>query len=393
MNNFNNLKVAFNDKSNHDLRRAYLLFKIISIPLISKFSIKLLKLCLKLKLPVKLLIKSTVFKHFCGGTTINNCSDTIDLLWKSNVGTILDYSAEGKKTNNDFDNVMHEIIKTIIKSKNHESIPFTVFKFTGIVKFSLLEKISEKKILSKNEQNEKEKFLDRVEKICRTAKENQVRILIDAEESWIQEAIDKIVLMMMKKFNTDECWIYNTIQMYRKDRIKYLKNLIGDTSKEKYFIGLKIVRGAYHSQEIIKSEENNYSSPVHRYKTKTDEDFNKAIKICVENLNIISICLGTHNEKSTLLLTSLMKKHNIQNNDNRIFFSQLLGMSDHISYNLSKNGYNVAKYVPYGPVKEVIPYLIRRAEENTSITGQMGRELTNIVKERDRRKKDNITCG
>lgn len=386
---FNNLKIAFSDKSNSDLNRAYLLFKSISNPNFSRILTSVLKICLWLKIPISPIIKATVFKHFCGGTNIKNSQKKIEFLWKSHIGTILDYSAEGKKSEEDFNHVMEETIQTIYQAKSEKSIPFSVFKFTGLTHFSLLEKISLKLPLSEKELEEKKNFINRVENICKTAAENKVPIFIDAEESWIQEAIDQLTLEMMRKFNIDGCWIYNTIQMYRIDRINYLNNIIDISIKEKFFLGLKIVRGAYHQREIERSKEKGYPTPVHLNKVNTDKDYNDALKICIKNSNIISICAGTHNEKSSLLLTKLMKENGFNKNDKRFYFSQLLGMSDHISYNLSKNGYNVAKYVPYGPVKEVMPYLIRRAEENTSISGQMGRELSNIIEEKNRRKYEN----
>lgn len=382
---FNNFKVAFSNKSNSDLNRAYLLFKSISNPTISRLLTSVVKICLWLRLPISPIIKVTVFKHFCGGTTITDSQKTIESLWKSSIGTILDYSAEGKKSEEDFNHVMEETIRTILKAKSEESIPFSVFKFTGLTHFSLLKKISSEYPLSEKEQKEKENFIYRVERICKTAAENKVPIFIDAEESWIQDTIDNLTLDMMKKFNKTECWIYNTLQMYRNDRLSYLKELLELAEEEKFLLGLKIVRGAYHEQEIERAKEKGYACPVHTVKEDTDKDYNESLRICVKNSNFISICAGTHNEKSSLLLSELMKENSLNKNDKRFFFSQLLGMSDHISYNLSENGYNVAKYVPYGPVKDVLPYLIRRAEENSSIAGQMGRELANITKEKKRR--------
>jgi proline dehydrogenase len=383
---FNNLEVAFSDKSNSDLNRAHLLFKTISSPIMSKLLTSVVKICLWLKLPISPMIKATVFKHFCGGTTIGNSKKVIDKLWESHIGTILDYSAEGKKSEEDFKHVEEETIRTILKSKKEDSIPFSVFKFTGLTHFSLLEKIDNNSVLTEQEEVEKELFLSRIENICKTAVENKVPIFVDAEESWIQSAIDSITMDMMKKYNKEEVWIYNTLQMYRNDRITYLNEIVEDINNNNYFVGLKLVRGAYHEQEMERSKQKNYPCPVHTLKENTDTDYNKAIKICIENIDKISVCAGTHNEESSALLMDLMQKHNIQKGDKRIFFSQLLGMSDHISYNIANSGYNVVKYVPYGPVKDVLPYLIRRAEENTSIAGQMGRELTNIIEEKKRRR-------
>ncbi len=384
---FNNLKTAFEDKSDSDLNRAYFLFKTISNPIISKLLTTLVKMAMWLRIPVDKIIKATVYKHFCGGTTIEDSSNTIQKLWKFKIGTILDFSAEGKESESDFNKVMQETLESLQKAKETDSIPFSVFKITGLARFALLEKISANIKLSKEEEKEKIDFEKKVEKICQTSSDNKVPIFIDAEESWIQNAIDNLVIKMMQKFNTNEAWIFNTLQLYRKDRINHLDNLIEKARLEKFFIGLKLVRGAYHEKEIKRAKDMNYTCPVHKIKEDTDKDYDKALKICINNKDIISICAGTHNEESSALLVNLLKIKNISNNDQKVYFSQLLGMSDNISYNIAKNGYNVAKYVPYGPVRDVLPYLIRRANENTSISGQMGRELSNIIAEKKRRKK------
>ena len=383
---FNNLKTAFEDKSDRDLKRAYLLFKTISNPLISKTITKLVKIAIWLRLPVESIVKATVYKHFCGGITIEDSTKTIKKLWKSKIGSILDFSAEGKESELDFNNVMQETIESLEKAQKTDSIPFSVFKPTGLARFDLLEKLSNNKKLTKEEEKEKTDFEAKIENICQTASKNRIPVFVDAEESWIQNAIDNIILKMMQKYNTKHTWIYNTIQLYRKDRILYLQKIISKAKENNFFIGLKLVRGAYHEKEIKRAENMNYPCPVHKRKQQTDNDYNKALKICIENLDIVSICAGTHNEESSTLLINLLTEYKISNNDKRVYFSQLLGMSDNISYNTAKKGYNVAKYVPYGPVRDVIPYLIRRANENTSISGQMGRELSNIIAEQKRRK-------
>ena len=288
MTHFNNLEVAFSDKSNADLNRAHLLFKTISSPLLSKLLTSVVKICLWLKLPITPIIKATVFKHFCGGTTIKNSQKVMDKLWESHIGTILDYSAEGKKSEEDFTHVMEETIRTILKSKNEKSIPFSVFKFTGLCSFSLLEKMSDNSVLTEKEEIEKELFLSRIENICKTAFENKVPIFIDAEESWIQNTIDSITMEMMSKYNKEEAWIYNTLQMYRNDRITYLNEIVSDIKENNYFVGLKLVRGAYHEQEIERAKEKGYPCPVHTIKENTDTDYNKAIRICIE----IALCRG-----------------------------------------------------------------------------------------------------
>lgn len=383
---FDNIKIAFEDKSDKDLNRAYLLFKTISNPIISKTLTTFVKIALWLHLPINGIIKATVYKHFCGGTTINNSQGTIDKLWRSHIGTILDFSAEGKDSETDFNRAMNETIASINKAKTEKNIPFSVFKPTGLTRFSLLKKISSNQILTKEEEIEKQKFEGRIENICKTSSENRVPLFIDAEESWIQNAIDEIAIVMMKKFNTQEAWIFNTLQLYRNDRIAHLEMLLRIAKEQNFFIGLKLVRGAYHEQEIERAKKKGYPYPVHIIKEDTDNDYNKALTLCIENINIISVCAGTHNENSSALLVELLEKHKISKNDKRVYFSQLLGMSDHISYNAAKEGFNVVKYVPYGPVKDVLPYLIRRAEENTSIAGQIGRELTNIINEKKRRR-------
>tara|TARA_B100000214_G_scaffold74256_1_gene49963 strand:+ start:2758 stop:3918 length:1161 start_codon:yes stop_codon:yes gene_type:complete len=385
---FNNLKVAFSDKSDRDLNRAYFLFKTINNPLVSKALTFILKLAIFLRLPINKIIKNTIYKQFCGGTNLEDSQKTINKLWKFQIGSILDFSAEGKESENDFNNVMNETIASIHKAINEDNIPFSVFKPTGLARFSLLKKISANKKLTLDEENEKKQFELRIEKICKKSHDSQVPLFIDAEESWIQNAIDNIAIKMMQKYNTKKAFIYNTLQLYRHDRLAYLEELITIAKKNNFYIGIKLVRGAYHKKEIQRAKAKNYSIPVHLEKDKTDKDYNQAINLCVQNIDIISFCAGTHNEKSSELLINLLNKYKISKNDKRIYFSQLLGMSDHISYNVAKNGFNVAKYVPYGPIKDLIPYLIRRAEENKSISGQMNRELRNIISEKNRRKEN-----
>ena len=384
--NLNNNTNAFNDKSNTDLNRAWLLFLTISNPTISKLLTNLLQIAISLKLPINYLVKISIFKQFCGGETITESKKTIDKLWKSKIGSILDYSAEGKQNDSDFKSVYDQGIKILNESENKNYIPFVVFKLTGLINFEILEKKNKNILLDQSEEKTYNIFLKRLEQICDKAKEINTPVFIDAEESWIQNAVDEIVLNLMKKYNHENVLIFNTIQMYRNDRVDYLNKIIDIGNKEKFKIGLKIVRGAYHEKEIDRAKKYNYNIPVHLKKEDTDKDFNKALEICVQNIDRISICSGTHNIKSSEYLIKLMKENGIKSNDKRIYSSQLLGMSDNISYNLAKANYNVCKYVPYGPIKEVIPYLIRRAEENRSISGQMSRELSNIIKEKKRRR-------
>ena len=384
---FKNNIHAFEDKSNTDLFRAWILFKTISNPIISKILTKLLQIALLFRLPITFLIKISIFKHFCGGENIEECKKTIDKLWDSRIGSILDYSAEGKESENDFKQVYEQGMKILETSKNNEKIPFIVFKLTGLIQFKILHKINNNQTLNDEEQKIYNSFINRINLICEQAQIINTPVFIDAEESWIQGAIDKIVLVLMKKYNQKQVLVYNTLQMYRNDRIMYLDKIIDTARRERFKLGFKLVRGAYHEKEIERAKEKGYKIPVHLKKGDTDKDFNKSLEICLNNIDLISICSGTHNIKSSEYLISLMKEKGLENNDKRIFSSQLLGMSDNISYNLAKEGYNVSKYVPYGPVREVIPYLIRRAEENRSIAGQMGRELQNIITEKNRRKR------
>ena len=384
--NFDDTKAVFAHKSNFELRKSYYLFSILQHSLLVKIGSLLLKISFFLRLPIKKLIKMTIFNQFCGGENIQDCSNRINELYEFGIGTILDYSVEGKENESDFEKTKEEIIQTILFSSKNSKIPFTVFKITGLGKSSLIKKASlDFKSLEDNELVELNLVAIRVDEICRVANENRVSVFVDAEDSWYQDFIDKVVESMIFKYNNEFSIVYNTIQLYRHDRLQYMKDLISRCNSNGKKIGLKLVRGAYMEREREQALKKNYPDPIQKDKQATDNDFSKALEFCVENIETVSLCAGTHNEKSVLHLTNLMQKKALKNNDSRIWFAQLLGMSDHISFNLSKEGYNVAKYVPYGPVKEVIPYLIRRAEENTSVSGQTSRELSLIKIEVERR--------
>ncbi len=380
---FDNTENAFRAKSNGELNRSYWLFKLISNPTLVNLGATLGPLALKIGF--KGLIKNTIFKQFVGGENINDCGHAIEQLGKYNIGTILDYSVEGKESEKDFDHCLEETLDTINKARNDKNIPFCVFKVTGLARFALLEKVSASKVLSAEEQAEWDRVKNRVGKICGTAAENKQPIFIDAEESWIQPAIDDLANTNMALCNKNAVIVYNTYQLYRHDRLAYLEKSIAEARTKGYHLGAKLVRGAYMEKERKRAQDMAYPSPIQQSKEKTDKDYDKALELCIKNMDLIAICAGTHNENSSLHLVRLMADKNIVPSDTRFYFSQLLGMSDHISYNLSTAGYNVAKYVPYGPVKEVLPYLIRRAQENTSVKGQTGRELSLIIKEKARR--------
>lgn len=388
---FENTEVAFGHKSNQELNKAYWLFRLVGSPFLVKLGKFFTVLAIKLYLPIKGVVKKTIFAQFCGGETINECEKTIELLSKHNIGTILDYSVEGKEDEKDFENTCNEIVATIQKAKNNKAIPFSVFKVTGIAQFSVLEKGNKGfDTLSEETGRKLDEITSRVERICKAAYDANVPVFIDAEESWIQNTIDELAEKMMLKFNKEKAIVFNTIQLYRWDRLDFLKQSYNKALEGNYYLGVKLVRGAYMEKERARATEMGYPSPIQKTKENTDKDYDLSLKFCVENSNKIAICAGTHNEKSSQYLTHLLTEKGLSKNHTNIYFAQLLGMSDHISFNLSNNGFNVAKYVPYGPIKEVLPYLIRRAEENTSVAGQTSRELTLIIKERKRRAQSKI---
>ena len=385
--NFENTKSAFAHQSNRELKKAYFLFSIIKSAFLVKLGSVFLKFSFFFKLPIKRIVKNTIFQQFCGGENIKDCNPKINHLSGFGIGTILDYSVEGKENDEDFENTKEEIIQTILFSANNKKCPFTVFKITGLGRSSLIQKASKDIAkLNKLELEEVQNISNRIDKICKKAFENKVSLFIDAEDSWYQDFIDSQAEDMILKYNKEETIIYNTIQLYRHDRLNYMKKLIDICEKSNCYLGLKLVRGAYMEKEREAAIKNGYPDPIHATKNATDLDFTNAVEYCVSKINFVSICAGTHNELSVQYLVHLMSKMKLSNNDKRIYFAQLLGMSDHISFNLSAMGYNVAKYVPYGPIKEVLPYLIRRAEENTSVAGQTSRELTLIKKEIKNRK-------
>lgn len=383
---FDNTAVAFASRSDAELRKMYVLFATMNNNFLVKTGGPILEKAFKWHLPVKFLVKPTIFQQFCGGETIAECTPAIQKLGESHIGTILDYSVEGEGNEKSFDHTMEEILATIEKAATSKHIPFSVFKVTGVIDTVLLEKVQAGKTLTPEEQAAFERGRGRVNKICQRAYDKNVRIFIDAEESWIQETIDQLTYEMMEKYNKLKALVYNTYQLYRHDRLEVIKRDYDNAVKGGYFLGGKLVRGAYMEKERRVASENGQPSPINPTKQASDNLFNEALKFCVEHIDRIAICAGTHNEASCYYLMQLMKDHHLPNGDKRIYFAQLLGMSDNLSYNLAHAGYNVAKYVPYGPVEAVMPYLLRRANENTAIAGQSSREFNLIKKEMDRRK-------
>ena len=382
---FNNTKIAFNYKSNFDLKRAYFLFKLLSLGYISKFGRKLLKTLVWMNFPIDSLIKKTVYAQFCGGTDILDCVEVINNLKKSNVYSILDYSIEGSVNENDFENSINKCLKILEECKSKNLSKFIVFKPSAVGRFELYEKITSNSVLSEIELKEWSKVEIRFNKICLEASKKDIMVLVDAEESWIQTAIDELVTKMMNIYNREKAVVFNTIQAYRKDRFDYLTKLHNDL-KGSVKIGVKLVRGAYMEKERKRAKKYNYISPICENKQQTDEVFNNSLSFIIENINDFGLFVGSHNEKSNRLATDLLRKYKINSNDQRIWFSQLFGMSDNISFTLANSGYNVAKYLPFGPVHEVMPYLMRRLDENSSISSQTNRELQLIKKELKRRK-------
>ncbi|HRO43069.1 MAG TPA: proline dehydrogenase family protein [Flavipsychrobacter sp.] len=383
---FDNTEVAFKYKTNRDLKQAQFLFSSMGSPTLTGLGIWFTKWAMKIGLPINGIIKSTIFKQFCGGETMQEAAQTANMLAQYNVGVIMDYGVEGKEDEHEFDKAVPEFIKAIEYASTNKSIPFISVKITGFARFQLMERVHNKVQLSDNEQAEWNRVANRIERICAAAYENNVMVLVDAEETWIQEAVNELVDAMMEKYNKEHAVIFNTFQLYCHGTLAYLQEAYKIAESKNYKLGAKLVRGAYMEKERKRATEKGYPSPIQPNKSATDKDYDEAVIFCLDRLNNLSLFIGTHNEKSCLLAAKYMKEKGIKRDDKRVYFSQLFGMSDNISLNLGYAGYNVAKYLPYGPVKDVIPYLMRRAQENTSVAGQTGRELSLINTELKRRR-------
>ncbi|MBL7964591.1 MAG: proline dehydrogenase family protein [Flavobacteriales bacterium] len=383
--NLNDTRTAFAHRSDRDLWQAEQLFRVIGSPALNLVGQRLSQAALALHLPISGLIKATIFRQFCGGETIGESLRSATQLAERGVNTILDHSVEGKEDDAALDESCQEIIRTVEAARTHAHIPFSVFKPSGICPVPLLEKVSKGGALSAADTHEWDLVQERVERICSTAAGAGVPVLIDAEESWLQPAIDSLVERMMERHNRDRAIVFNTLQLYRHDRLAFLHSALERARDKGYQLGVKLVRGAYMEKERELAAKERRPSPIHETKNAVDGDYDAALRFCVDHLDRMAVMAGTHNETSSLLLARLLDERGIARNHGRVWFAQLLGMSDHISFNLAAAGYNVAKYVPYGPVREVLPYLIRRAAENTSVAGQTGRELKLIRQERRRR--------
>lgn len=383
---FTNTEVAFAPKSNADLKKAYILFKTIANPGIVHFGNKMLTIAQSVHFPINWIVKPTVYNHFVGGENIADSKATISKMGEYNVKSILDYSVEGKEEESDIQLAFEETLRAVKNAGSNPNIPFAVFKPTAMGRSIVMEKVSSGEKLTEKEKSEELAFRNRVHQLCQTAYEVNIPILIDAEHSWYQNIIDDVCNTEMAIFNKERAIVWNTFQMYRHNRLEFLKKSHQMAKEGGYYLGAKFVRGAYMERERERAAQKGYADPIQPDKEATDRDYNLALKYCVENIENIEIFNGTHNEFSSQYLVDLMENAGLKPNDNRCWFSQLYGMSDHISFNLGKAGFNVTKYLPYGPVKHVMPYLLRRAEENTSAAGQSGRELTLITTEINRRK-------
>lgn len=383
---FNNTQIAFSLKSDTELERAYFLFKLIDNQPLVRIGTAVTNFAIKANLPVEGLIRATVFDHFCGGVNEEDCISVVDKMFEKGVSSVLDYSVEGKEEEEQFDAVLNKTLKLIDFAKEKTAIPFAVFKPSGFGRIDLYQAIGENKKLSEAEIEEWNRVVARFDTVCKAAFDNDVALLIDSEESWMQNAADDLVLTMMQKYNKSKPIVFNTLQMYRWDRQDYLKKIHKKAQQEGFYIGMKLVRGAYMEKENERAIVMGYPTPICASKEATDENYNAALNYMINSIDFMSVFAGTHNELSTYFLMNLMQEKGLNKNDSRIWFGQLFGMSDNISFNLAASGYNVAKYLPFGPVKDVMPYLIRRAEENTSVAGQTSRELSMIKAERNRRK-------
>lgn len=384
---FNNTALAFADKSDYQLKKAYWMFKLIEQPALTKIGTRILNFTVHNNFPLAGdLVKATLFEQFCGGETREESMKAVIRMFKRGVGSIFDYSIEGKEEEETFDAVCQEIKDIVRFSVGNPAIPFIVFKPTAFGRIDIYEAVGKGIELTESQKEEWARVVKRFDEVCQLCHENNKKVMVDAEESWMQDAADHLVEEMMEKYNREKPIVWNTIQMYRTGRIEYMQENLQRAKEKGYFIGYKIVRGAYMEKERERAAEKNYPDPIQPNKEASDKNYNAAIDFVMQNIDRVSGFFGTHNEISTELVMNKLKAKSLENNSESIYFGQLYGMSDNITYTLADQKYNVAKYLPYGPVKDVVPYLTRRAEENTSVAGQTGRELSLISKELKRRK-------
>jgi len=382
---FNNTKRAFVLKSKKDLNRSIFIFRLMNIPFLVPISIFVAKIALKIHLPIEWLIKKTIFEQFCGGETQKECLPLIKLMYSKKVYSVLDYSVEGKSEEAEFDKATQAKVDIIKFAAEQKEIPFAVAKPTGLGRFKIWEKVSQNITLNDSEKHEWKRIKKRLKHLCQTAVDYDTKLLFDAEESWMQDAADDLIEDMMKIFNTEKAIIFNTIQCYRWDRLRYVKDLHARAERENFKLGFKVVRGAYMEKENFRAKRKGYPTPICEDKEASDVNFNAVMCYCIDNIDDISIFIGTHNEVSSYMALQLMEQKDLKLDDDRIWFGQLYGMSDHISYNLGSECSNAIKLLPFGPVRDAVPYLFRRAQENSSVQGQSSRELSLLLEEKKRR--------
>jgi proline dehydrogenase len=381
-----NTEIAFAHLSDSELRRTSWLFGMMNQPWLVKYGSALGLWAVENGLPfAETLVRNTIFDQFCGGTTLLNCQETIDRLAKYNTLTILDYGAEAKETELDFNHTMNENIRAIDFASASKHIPVLSTKITGLARFGLLEKIQAEQALTREDIGEYRNVLKRLDAVCYHAAKKGVSVFIDAEETWIQDTIDHLVWLMMKRYNKKRVVVYNTFQMYRHDRLQFLTESFDRAKQEGFLLGAKLVRGAYMEKERTRAEEMAYESPINADKQATDDMYNTALRFCLDHLDHLAVCNASHNADSSRLMVEIMERKGIPPDHPHTLFSQLYGMSDNITFNLARGGYRVGKYMPYGQVNEVIPYLIRRAQENSSVAGDAGREYSMVLEEVKRR--------
>ena len=392
---FDNTQIAFAYKSTKELGKAKFLFSTMNYPFFVPLGTRITPFLMKTGLPVDGIIRNTIFRQFVGGETLAETAPVVNLLGEYGVQVILDYGVEGKEGEDNFDKATEEFVRVIEYASTQKNIPFISIKVTGLARLELMQTLNESPRLRsgihdhETEIDEWERVKDRMYHICKIASEKNVGVLIDAEESWIQDPIDRLVMEMMEEFNKEKAVVYNTIQLYRHDRLEFLKLSHRIAKQNNFLLGIKLVRGAYMEKERERSQQKGYPDPIQKNKENTDRDFNAAVTYCIQNINEIAFIVASHNDKSNLLAYDLLNQNNIPLNHSHIHFSQLYGMSDNITFNLAKEGCSVSKYVPFGPIRDVIPYLMRRAQENSSVSGQTGRELSLLKRELERRKKEN----
>jgi len=392
---FDNTQIAFAYKSTKELGKAKFLFSTMNYPFFVPLGTRITPFLMKTGLPIDGIIRNTIFRQFVGGETLTETAPAVNMLGEYGVQVILDYGVEGKEGEDNFDKATEEFVKVIEYAATQKNIPFISIKVTGLARFELMQTLNESPRLRsgihdhETEIAEWERVKDRMYHICKIASEKNVGVLIDAEESWIQDPIDRLVMEMMQEFNKEKVVVYNTIQLYRHDRLEFLKLSHRIAKQSNFFLGIKLVRGAYMEKERERAQQKGYPDPIQKNKENTDNDFNAAVGYCIQNINEIGFIVASHNDKSNLLTYDLLNQKNIPLHHPHIHFSQLYGMSDNITFNLAKAGCSVSKYVPFGPIRDVIPYLMRRAQENSSMSGQTGRELSLLKRELERRKKEN----